>query len=182
MPTSEPGSTWECVRGDRTLHGRVHAVDRQGRLELVDELGQLLIVGTAEDLVARGWTLTGPGATPANDEALPTSVHWHRRIAAAAAQGVNVMDPRASVPIALVEVVDVLNELAIAKAKLGAMICDGCQQHGDACACAGECVVCGCDQEHACEGGCSWADESHTVCTSCVDRHVLEELGAGARP
>lgn len=32
----------------------------------------------------------------------------------------------------------------------------------------GTCRICGCDDEHACEGEepCSWADETHTVCTT----------------
>lgn len=31
----------------------------------------------------------------------------------------------------------------------------------------GKCRVCGCTEDHACEGGCSWADEAQTLCTSC---------------
>lgn len=32
----------------------------------------------------------------------------------------------------------------------------------------GECRVCGCDDEHACMGGCSWVDRDHTLCTACM--------------
>ena len=31
----------------------------------------------------------------------------------------------------------------------------------------GTCARCGCTDERACEGGCSWADREHTVCTEC---------------
>jgi hypothetical protein len=32
----------------------------------------------------------------------------------------------------------------------------------------GQCRVCGCTDDHACLDGCAWADEDHTLCTSCV--------------
>jgi len=32
----------------------------------------------------------------------------------------------------------------------------------------GICFVCGCSQEDACPGGCSWVDRSHTLCSVCV--------------
>ena len=33
---------------------------------------------------------------------------------------------------------------------------------------SGVCGQCGCTDNAACEGGCSWADPSHTLCTRCV--------------
>lgn len=33
---------------------------------------------------------------------------------------------------------------------------------------SGRCRVCGCTDEEACEGGCSWADNEHTVCDRCT--------------
>ncbi len=32
----------------------------------------------------------------------------------------------------------------------------------------GVCRECGCTEEHACEGGCSWADDTKTICSACV--------------
>lgn len=31
------------------------------------------------------------------------------------------------------------------------------------------CQLCGCTEEHACDGGCAWADDEHTICTRCVE-------------
>lgn len=33
---------------------------------------------------------------------------------------------------------------------------------------AGECRVCHCTEDNACEGGCSWEDETQTLCSECV--------------
>jgi hypothetical protein len=33
---------------------------------------------------------------------------------------------------------------------------------------AGICFVCGCSQDDACPGGCSWVDRSHSLCSVCV--------------
>jgi len=33
----------------------------------------------------------------------------------------------------------------------------------------GECYVCSCTEENACTGGCSWADDDHTLCSVCRD-------------
>lgn len=33
----------------------------------------------------------------------------------------------------------------------------------------GTCSVCGCSDAEACEGGCSWVDEDHTLCSACAD-------------
>jgi hypothetical protein len=42
----------------------------------------------------------------------------------------------------------------------------------------GTCKYCGCTQEHACPGGCSWIDDEKTICSACI-RHVsIEELMA----
>jgi hypothetical protein len=38
------------------------------------------------------------------------------------------------------------------------------------------CAVCGCTEDHACEGGCSWACEDPAVCTACLDGTDLEEV------
>jgi hypothetical protein len=32
----------------------------------------------------------------------------------------------------------------------------------------GTCGVCGCTDERACRGGCSWVDKQHTLCSACV--------------
>lgn len=34
----------------------------------------------------------------------------------------------------------------------------------------GTCMACGCTDEKACEGGCGWADETHTLCSRCAER------------
>ena len=34
---------------------------------------------------------------------------------------------------------------------------------------AGVCRVCGCTEEHACEGGCHWVDETKTLCSECKE-------------
>lgn len=31
----------------------------------------------------------------------------------------------------------------------------------------GVCIVCGCTDDAACEGGCSWVDEGHLCCSRC---------------
>lgn len=33
---------------------------------------------------------------------------------------------------------------------------------------SGVCRECGCTDEAACPGGCSWADEGHTLCSECA--------------
>ena len=33
---------------------------------------------------------------------------------------------------------------------------------------SGTCRICGCTDDHACEGGCCWVDADHTVCSSCA--------------
>jgi hypothetical protein len=34
----------------------------------------------------------------------------------------------------------------------------------------GVCTECGCTDDHACEGGCTWVDERHTLCSRCSDQ------------
>lgn len=34
---------------------------------------------------------------------------------------------------------------------------------------AGICRGCGCTDEHACEDGCAWADDAHTLCSRCAE-------------
>lgn len=44
---------------------------------------------------------------------------------------------------------------------------------------AGVCRSCGCTDARACEGGCSWVDPSHTLCSACVvERSELYRLEA----
>jgi hypothetical protein len=43
---------------------------------------------------------------------------------------------------------------------------------------AGVCRFCGCDDAHACEGGCFWVDGERTVCSGCVD--LLDYGGWGS--
>lgn len=38
---------------------------------------------------------------------------------------------------------------------------------------AGTCRICGCTDDRACEGGCSWANEGHTICSTCQDASLL---------
>jgi hypothetical protein len=33
---------------------------------------------------------------------------------------------------------------------------------------SGKCVGCGCTEEHACEGGCSWVDADRLLCSTCL--------------
>ncbi|HEY3898948.1 MAG TPA: hypothetical protein VGM54_10065 [Chthoniobacter sp.] len=33
----------------------------------------------------------------------------------------------------------------------------------------GECMVCGCTQEEACPGGCSWVNPNFTLCSVCLE-------------
>ena len=32
----------------------------------------------------------------------------------------------------------------------------------------GQCFACGCTDHNACDGGCSWANERHTLCDRCA--------------
>lgn len=32
----------------------------------------------------------------------------------------------------------------------------------------GTCRVCGCEDDRACPGGCSWVDAEHTICSACA--------------
>lgn len=55
--------------------------------------------------------------------------------------------------------------------------CVKCDRMAEACTCdAGRCWVCSCDDEHACEGGCTWADEEKRICSRCVGGIVAEDL------
>lgn len=42
----------------------------------------------------------------------------------------------------------------------------------------GTCMGCGCTDERACEGGCSWSDPTHTLCSKCAERveHAVEGI------
>ncbi len=47
----------------------------------------------------------------------------------------------------------------------------------------GVCQVCGCDDDHACEGGCIWANADATLCSQCAqlpERERLERIEARA--
>lgn len=33
---------------------------------------------------------------------------------------------------------------------------------------SGVCSRCGCTDDEACEGGCTWADKEHTICSRCA--------------
>jgi len=35
------------------------------------------------------------------------------------------------------------------------------------------CRSCGCTNIFGCEGGCAWANASHTLCTRCLERRLL---------
>lgn len=39
------------------------------------------------------------------------------------------------------------------------------------------CTWCGCTEDQACEGGCGWADDAHTICSACAGpREIAIEL------
>lgn len=38
---------------------------------------------------------------------------------------------------------------------------------------AGTCRLCGCTDSAPCDGGCSWVDDHHTLCSSCEGRAVV---------
>lgn len=40
----------------------------------------------------------------------------------------------------------------------------------------GTCQRCGCTEEHACEGGCGWADDQEDLCTECAAAIVREPI------
>lgn len=33
----------------------------------------------------------------------------------------------------------------------------------------GVCRICGCTDDNACEGGCSWVNKDHTLCSACAE-------------
>lgn len=37
-----------------------------------------------------------------------------------------------------------------------------------------KCRVCGCTSEQACEGGCSWVDPEHTLCSRCEELEIAK--------
>jgi len=41
---------------------------------------------------------------------------------------------------------------------------------------AGTCRVCGCTDNRACKGGCSWVDKTHTLCSTCAEKKDPEYL------
>ena|ERR1051325_7828921 len=48
---------------------------------------------------------------------------------------------------------------------------------------AGTCRYCSCTDEEACDGGCSWADESRSICSTCavtldIAKHLVTVFGA----
>ena len=45
----------------------------------------------------------------------------------------------------------------------------------------GRCVRCGCTDERACEGGCHWADETHRLCSACVNALFEDAPSMGFR-
>lgn len=45
----------------------------------------------------------------------------------------------------------------------------------------GVCRVCGCVDEMACEGGCTWVDDEHTLCSACCPPPVLTKDRTRAR-
>jgi len=38
---------------------------------------------------------------------------------------------------------------------------------------AGTCKYCGCSEQRACPGGCTWSDETRTVCAPCADGEII---------
>lgn len=36
------------------------------------------------------------------------------------------------------------------------------------------CKLCGCDDLHACKGGCFWVDKKKTICSSCAIIHKVQ--------
>ncbi len=41
---------------------------------------------------------------------------------------------------------------------------------------SGTCTFCGCTDDHACEGGCTWVDNDHTICSECIPEATLDAL------
>lgn len=39
----------------------------------------------------------------------------------------------------------------------------------------GTCSVCGCDDDHACDGGCIWANADATLCSRCAQSEETSE-------
>jgi hypothetical protein len=48
--------------------------------------------------------------------------------------------------------------------KMAVALCSKCGYNG-----YGTCKVCGCSDTMACEGGCSWTNRKHDLCSNCVD-------------
>lgn len=38
----------------------------------------------------------------------------------------------------------------------------------------GTCSVCGCDDDHACDGGCIWANADATLCSRCAQEETSD--------
>jgi hypothetical protein len=45
----------------------------------------------------------------------------------------------------------------------------------------GRCRLCGCTDEYACPGGCSWANQQQTLCSACVPLDRALRTVAGRR-
>src|SRR4051812_6081365 len=37
---------------------------------------------------------------------------------------------------------------------------------------SGTCIECGCTDRCACDGGCSWVNAEHTVCSACLEKLI----------
>lgn len=45
-----------------------------------------------------------------------------------------------------------------------------------------KCKICGCTDNHACEGGCFWVDINNSICSKCaIDQSVMFENKATGR-
>lgn len=162
--------------------------------ELVDHLGRPLSARTEPDIVSpAGVPLRSGrvedkahGRIPAHG--LPTRVRWRALLSQALGAGWDPSKPEPAegplcvdVPLRdLLEVLverDVLVALVRGRDGFGHETCNACKKLAERCVCdAGICWLCGCTEEGACEGGCSWADDEQRVCSRCVDGIALEDL------
>lgn len=63
-------------------------------------------------------------------------------------------------------------EIADLRSRRGELVAQRVSPVGSPGILPGVCKFCGCTEDHACEGGCAWADDERTICTRCVERSL----------
>jgi hypothetical protein len=86
-------------------------------------------------------------------------------------QAIAKFGPEGAAPFALpvlgeAGLADMLARLAEDPEKIEAAV-KALDAHPEAILLPGVCHVCGCTDDAACDGGCSWADDARTICTKC---------------